>query len=53
MSVVTDTIVSGSILKKEKIHTATELFITRSNKGKIGIIEATKYIEVMAEIASI
>ena len=48
-----DTIVSGSKIKNEKIQTATELFVTKSNKGKTGIIEATKYIEVMAEIASI
>lgn len=43
-------ILSSSISKKEKIKTATALFKSTSNKDKIGIIDAIKYIAAIAAI---
>lgn len=52
MSVVIEKIIARLISKKEKIYTAIEPFITKSNNDNIGINEAIKYILEMHAMES-
>lgn len=52
MSEVIVTICKGFTSKISKIKIATDPFKAKSNKGKIGTIEVSKYIDAIQEIAS-